>query len=112
MKPIVKFALLAICSCFFAGCGSSSPEDVAIDFMKALAKPDPKAAAELALPEVADRINEIAEAHPNATFKVLSSNATGEMGKVKVQVTENGDTHEVMVYLRKEDGDWKVEGTH
>ena len=112
MKPIVKFALLAICSCFFAGCGSSSPEDVAIDFMKALAKPDPKAAAELALPEVADRINEIAEAHPNATFKVMSSKVSEEMATVYVQITDDGKTYESKVYLRKEDGDWKVEGTH
>ena len=109
MKPIVKFALLAICSCFFAGCGSSSPEDVAIDFMKALAKPDPKAAAELMLPERADAVQVPSEARPNATFKVMSSKVSEEMATVYVQITDDGKTYESKVFLRKEDGDWKIE---
>ena len=112
MKQFVKFALLAVCATFFAGCGSS-PEDVAVDFMKAVAKPDLKAAAEMATPDTAALLNMAAgmggaEAHPNAKFKVISSTVNGDTAKVKIQVTDDGETDEEELDLKKIDGDWKV----
>jgi len=133
----VKFALLAACATLVAGCGSSSsdeaaspktepeaapvkktvaPEDVALDFMKALAKLDFKAAGEMASPEAKTLLDMVAsmgedadmEAHPDATFKVLSSAVDGDTAKVKIGMTEGDETEEEDVDLKKIDGEWKV----
>ncbi len=115
MKRFITFSLLAVCACILSGCGGSSPDDVALDFMKAVAKPDLKAAAEMATPETAALLNMAAsmggeglEAHPNAKFKVLSSSVDGDTAKVKIQVTDDGETDEEELDLKKIDGKWKV----
>ena len=113
MKRFISFSLLAVCACLLSGCGGSSPDAVALDFMKAIAKPDLKAAAEMATPETAALLNMAAsmgaaEAHPNAKFKVLSSSVDGDTAKVKIQMTDGDETEEEDIDLKKIDGKWKV----
>ena len=48
------------------------------------------------------------KAHPNATFKVVSSSVDGDTAKVKIRMTEDGESEEDDVDLKKIDGEWKV----
>jgi len=113
MKRFTNIALVALFACLLAGCGKS-PDSVAVDFLKAVAKPDLKAASEMATPDTAALLNMAAamggvdEAHPNASFKVISSTVNGDTAKVKVRVTDGDKVEEEDVDLKKVDGKWKV----
>ena len=48
------------------------------------------------------------EAHPNATFKVVSTSVDGDNAKVKIRMTDDGESEENDIDLKKIDGEWKV----
>lgn len=95
---------------------TAEPQDVAIDFMEAVAKLDFKTAGKMASPETKALLDMFAsmgeedgmEAHPNATFKVVSTSVDGDTAKVKIRMTDDGESEENDIDLKKIDGEWKV----
>ena len=114
MKQFLRFAALVACACLFAGCGSS-PESVALNFSEAMAKGKYDVAEKYAssdtvkLVKLTASLAEDSDKKPNAKFKVVSSSIDDDTATVTLKVTDDGESKEEEIFLRKIDGKWKVD---
>ena len=119
MKKLMKFAAMAVCvgtMLGITGCGSKSPDAVAVEFLQTMAagKADMDYLQKHCTQEAASLFfmvgKEAAREMKGATFTVVDTKIDGD--KAKVSIKQNGgakpDSKPQNVDLVKVDGEWKV----
>ena len=115
MKKLMKFAAMAVCvgtMLGITGCGSKSPDAVAVEFLQTMAagKADMDYLQKHCTQEAASLFfmvgKEAAREMKGATFTVVDTKIDGD--KARVSIEKNGGEKPENIHLVKVDGEWKV----
>ena len=116
---MLKFACAAALAAILAGCGGSSPDSVAVNFLSNVRDGKFEDAAKCASKKTAPLIamlgamgkdsKELKEMK-GTSFKVLETKVDGDKATVKIEASKDGKTEKAEdITLIKEDGAWKVD---